>query len=65
MLPAQFNSSLAPSLNAHRSKAWLWLSHEPELTTAHFLDYLNTHNLVSNVELEEVECVAWDHLKGI
>jgi hypothetical protein len=38
----------APSLNAHQQAA-VWLSHEPEITTARFLEYLNTHNLVSNV----------------
>jgi transitional endoplasmic reticulum ATPase len=56
----------APSLNAHQlRKASLWLSHERELTTAGFLEYLNTHNLVSNVEIEEVEPVTWNDLKGI
>jgi hypothetical protein len=56
----------APSLDAHQlRKAALWLSHEPELTTARFLDYLNTHNLVSNVEIEEVEPVTWNDLRGI
>ncbi len=58
--------SFAPGLNAHQlRKAALWLSHEPDLTTASFLDYLNTHNLVSNVEIEEVEPVTWNDLKGV
>lgn len=56
----------APSLDAHQlRKAALWLSHEAELTTARFLDYLNTHNLVSNVEIDEVEPVTWDDLRGV
>jgi transitional endoplasmic reticulum ATPase len=56
----------APSLNAHQlRKAALWLSQEPDLTTACFLDYLNNHNLVSNVEIEEVEPVTWNDLRGI
>jgi AAA+ superfamily predicted ATPase len=56
----------APSLNAHQlRKASLWLSHEPELTTARFLKYLNTHNLVSNVEIKEVEPVTWNDLRGV
>jgi transitional endoplasmic reticulum ATPase len=56
----------APSLNAHQlRRAAVWLSHEPELDTARFLDYLNTHNLVSNVEIEEVEPVTWNDLKGV
>jgi transitional endoplasmic reticulum ATPase len=56
----------APSLNAHQlRKAAVWLSHEPGVDTARFLDYLNTHNLVSNVEIEEVETVTWNDLKGV
>jgi len=57
---------IAPSLDAHQlRKAALWLSHEPDLTTARFLDYLNTHNLVSNVEIDEVEPVTWNDLRGV
>jgi ATP-dependent 26S proteasome regulatory subunit len=56
----------APSLNAHQlRKAAVWFSHEWEITTARFLEYLNTHNLVSNVTIEEVEPVTWDDLKGM
>ena len=56
----------APSLNAHQlRKAAVWLSRDPDLDTARFLDYLNTHNLVSNVEIEEVEPVTWNDLKGV
>ena len=46
-------------------KAARWVSHEPELTTASFLDYLSTHNLVSNVAIKEVEPVTWNDLKGV
>ena len=56
----------APSLDAHQlRKAAVWLSYEPNLETAQFLDYLNNHNLVSNVEIEEVEPVTWNDLKGV
>jgi ATP-dependent 26S proteasome regulatory subunit len=56
----------APSLDAHQlRKAALWLSHEPDLTTAAFLEYLSAHNLASNVEIEEVEPVTWKDLRGV
>lgn len=56
----------APSLNAHQlRKAAVWLSHEPLADTARFLDYLSQHNLVSNVEIEEVEPVTWNDLRGV
>lgn len=56
----------APNLNAHQlRKAAVWLSHEPGVETARFLDYLNTHNLVSNVEIKEVAPVTWNDLKGV
>jgi hypothetical protein len=56
----------APSLNAHQlRKAATWLSHEASIDTQRFLDYLNTHNLASNVEIEEVEPVTWNDLKGV
>jgi hypothetical protein len=32
--------------------------------TASFLEYRNEHNLVSNVEIEEVEPVTWNDLRG-
>ena len=43
----------------------MWLSYEPGLDTPRFLDYLNTHDLVSNVEIEEVEAVTWNDLRGV
>jgi len=56
----------APSLDAHQlRKASLWLSHEPGADTERFREYLNKHNLVSNVEIEEVEAVSWSDLKGV
>ncbi len=56
----------APSLNAHQlRKAAMWLAHEANPDTAGFLDYLNTHNLVSNVAIAEVEPVTWNDLKGV
>jgi transitional endoplasmic reticulum ATPase len=56
----------APSLNAHQlRKAAIWLSYDPHLDTAQFLDYLNEHNLVSNVQIQEVEPVTWNDLRGV
>ena len=56
----------SPGLNAHQlRKAAVWLSHEPGVDTARFLDYLNSHNLASNVAIEEVEPVNWRDLKGV
>ena len=56
----------APGLNAHQlRKAAVWFSHEPRPDTAQFLAYLNEHNLVSNVDIEEVEAVTWNDLKGV
>jgi transitional endoplasmic reticulum ATPase len=56
----------APGLNAHQlRKAAVWLSHEPRIDTELFLEYLNEHNLVSNIEIEEVEPVTWNDLKGV
>jgi transitional endoplasmic reticulum ATPase len=56
----------APSLNAHQlRKAAVWFSHEPRPDTGLFLEYLNEHNLVSNVEIEEVEPVTWNDLRGV
>ncbi|HVV44499.1 MAG TPA: ATP-binding protein [Bryobacteraceae bacterium] len=56
----------APSLNAHQlRRAALWLSHEPDAGTPKFLEYVTRHNLVSNVEIEEVEPVTWSDLRGV
>jgi ATP-dependent 26S proteasome regulatory subunit len=56
----------APGINAHQlKKACLWLRRERGLDTARFLEYLSSQNLTSNVELEQVEPVRWDDLKGV
>ena len=56
----------APNLNAHQlRKASVWLSHELGADTARFIEYLTTHNLASNVEIEEVEPVDWNDLRGV
>lgn len=56
----------APNLSAHHlRKASMWLAHEPGLDTKRFCGYLGEHNLQSNVEVEEVEAVTWDDLKGV
>src|SRR5204862_3511181 len=38
---------------------------ERGLDTARFLEYLSSQNLTSNVELDQVEPVRWDDLKGV
>jgi ATP-dependent 26S proteasome regulatory subunit len=56
----------APSLNAHQlRKAAGWFSRASHIDTQAFLDYLSEHNLVSNVEIDEVEAVTWDDLRGV
>jgi SpoVK/Ycf46/Vps4 family AAA+-type ATPase len=56
----------APGINAHQlKKACLWLRRERGLDTARFLEYLSSQNLTSNVELDQVEPVRWDDLKGV
>jgi transitional endoplasmic reticulum ATPase len=56
----------APSLNAHQlRKAAVWLAADPHTDTAKFLEYLNVHNLVSNVVIEDVEPVTWNDLRGV
>ena len=56
----------APGLTAHQlRKAARWLAQEAGAGTAPFLEYLNEHNLVSNVEIEEVEPVTWNDLRGV
>jgi SpoVK/Ycf46/Vps4 family AAA+-type ATPase len=56
----------APALNAHQlRKACLWPAHSRELTTDEFIDYLRSNNMSSNVDIEEVQPVTWDDLKGM
>jgi SpoVK/Ycf46/Vps4 family AAA+-type ATPase len=56
----------APGLNGHQlTNASTWLSREPALDTEGFLDYLSTHDMTSNVKIEEVQPVKWSDLKGV
>lgn len=55
-----------PRLSAHQlRRAAMWLRHDPELDTEKFCEYIRAHHLVSNVEVEEVEAVTWNDLKGV
>jgi ATP-dependent 26S proteasome regulatory subunit len=56
----------APKLNAHQLKAACrWLADHPALTTDVFIDYLRSQRLASNVDLEEVQAVDLNDLKGV
>src|SRR5579871_83078 len=56
----------APVLNAHQlTNASIWLRRETALNTERFIDYLRSQDLTSNVELEEVDKVDWNDLKGV
>ena len=56
----------APKLNGHQlRKACLWLQRNFELDTESFIDYLHSQHMVSNVDLEEVQRVDWNDLKGV
>lgn len=56
----------APLLTAWQLRnACAALLHEPELPTDRFIDYLSEQNIVSNVEIEEVQPVDWKDLKGM
>jgi transitional endoplasmic reticulum ATPase len=57
----------APSLNAYQIRnAACWLAGDGKtITTQTFIEYLETHNLTSNVDLEEVAPVDWKDLKGV
>jgi predicted AAA+ superfamily ATPase len=56
----------APYLNAHQLR-WVsvWLRREDDLDTERFIDFLRTHHLTSNVDLEEVQKVTLRDLKGV
>ena len=55
----------APVLNAYQVKnACTWLRREPEFDTARFVEYLQSQDMASNVELGEVQRVDWNDLKG-
>ena len=56
----------APNLNGHQlRKACLWLRRESELSTEVFMSYLRSQQMVSNVDLKEVQAVDWNDLKGV
>jgi transitional endoplasmic reticulum ATPase len=57
----------APALNGYQLKnACLWLAlQKVELSTESFIDYLRSHNLAGNVDLDEVEPIHWTDLKGL
>jgi transitional endoplasmic reticulum ATPase len=56
----------APKLNAHQLKsACQWLANYSNLTTDHFIEYLRSQRLASNVDLGEVQDVDLKDLKGV
>jgi AAA+ superfamily predicted ATPase len=56
----------APNLNGHQlRKACMWLRRNPELNTEGFIDYLRSQDMISNVDLDEVQPVHWKDLKGV
>jgi transitional endoplasmic reticulum ATPase len=56
----------APKLNAHQLKgAYTWLRTESDLNTEQFLDYLRSQQMLSNVQLSEVQAVDLHDLKGV
>jgi transitional endoplasmic reticulum ATPase len=56
----------APALNGHQLRnACAWLRREEERNTDGFIAYLSSRNMTSNVDLEEVEEVGWQDLKGV
>jgi transitional endoplasmic reticulum ATPase len=58
--------SFAPALNAHQLKtACGCMSSTSDLSTESFIEYLGSRNLASNVDIDEVEAVDWNDLKGV
>lgn len=56
----------APALNAHQLRTACGCMREvKDLSTDGFIEYLSSQNLTSNVEIEEVEAVDWNDLKGV
>jgi predicted AAA+ superfamily ATPase len=56
----------APGLNAHQlMNASVWLARNPDLDTEVFVEYLRSQDMVSNVEIDEVQPVKWSDLKGV
>jgi SpoVK/Ycf46/Vps4 family AAA+-type ATPase len=55
----------APALNGYQLRnACAWVRREKEWNTDEFIEYLSSRNMTSNVDLEEVEEVDWQDLKG-
>lgn len=56
----------APALNAHQLRTACGCMRDvADLTSEGFIEYLGSQNLTSNVEIEEVEAVDWNDLKGV
>jgi transitional endoplasmic reticulum ATPase len=56
----------APALNAHQLRTACGCMRDVgDLSTDLFIEYLGSQNLTSNVEIEEVEEVDWNDLKGV
>ncbi len=57
---------IAPGLTAQQLRNTCnWLSCHGTLDTDSFIEYLLSHDMTSNVELEEVERGTWSDLKGV
>ncbi|MFL6464161.1 MAG: AAA family ATPase [Bryobacteraceae bacterium] len=55
----------APALNGYQLRnACAWVRRGKEWGTDEFIEYLSSRNMTSNVDLEEVEAVDWQDLKG-
>ncbi|HWC96474.1 MAG TPA: ATP-binding protein [Candidatus Sulfopaludibacter sp.] len=56
----------APALSAGQLRNTCnWLSHAKTVETASTIEYLRSHYMTSNVELDEVQRVTWTDLKGV
>lgn len=56
----------APNLNGHQlRKVCVWFQSKSDLNTEGFIDYVQSQHMVSNVDLEEVQAVDWNDLKGV
>ncbi len=56
----------APGLNVHQLRsASKWVLEASQVTSETFIDYLNSRNLASNVDLEDVAQASWRDLKGM
>ena len=56
----------APALSARQLRnACVWPGHGDSLDTESFIAYLSANNITSNVDIEEVQPVTWQDLKGM